>query len=62
VKLEGGQKVLLKMEFNATLGDLWQLGLNTQSPASNLIVFDASGLSVRYIKLELFESLNSTFA
>lgn len=54
--------MLLKMEFNATLGDLWQLGLNTQSPASNLIVFDASGLSVRYIKLELFESLNSTFA
>lgn len=50
--------MLLKMEFNATLGDLWQLGLNTRSPASNLIVFfDASGLSVRYIKLELFESL-----
>jgi len=24
VKLEGGQKVLLKMEFNATLGDLWE--------------------------------------
>lgn len=49
--------MLLKMEFNATLGDLWQLGLNTRSPASNLIVFDQSGSSVRYIKLELFESL-----